>query len=145
MKEEKNRNTMWDIAKDIALATQRKYQLTGDFWQTLIDGGAIAQQFHNTSASAWDIVGGVLSTGKHTVTSKTVAMSNPNTVREACCNYLWELHLALAGTNKVQPLGYKSVPGSRDAAHSSWRYSHSKMTTPLQQFCTLGIDQAFGT
>ena len=80
-----------------------------------------------------------------TVTSKTVAMPNPNTAREARCNHSWELRFALVGTNKVQTLGYKSVPGSRDAAHSSWRYNHFKMTTPLQRFCTLGIDQAFST
>ena len=81
----------------------------------------------------------------HTVTSKPVAMPNPNTAREVRCNHPWELHLALVGTNTVQTIGYKCVPGSCDAVHSSWRYSHFEMTTPLQQFCTLGIDQAFST
>ena len=81
----------------------------------------------------------------HTVTFKTIAMPNPNTAHEARCNHPWELHLALVGTNKVQTIGYNSVPGSCDVAHPSWWYSHSKMTTPLQRFCTLGIDQAFGT
>ena len=56
---------MWDNAKDQALARNRENQLTGNFWRTLIDGGAIAQRFHNTSASAWDIVEGVLSMGKN--------------------------------------------------------------------------------
>ena len=75
--------------------------------------------------------------GLHTVTSTTVAMPNPNAAREVHCNHPWELHLALVGTNKVQTLGYKSVPESRDAAHSSWRYSHFKTTTPLQHFAPL--------
>ena len=53
--------TMWDIAKDKALATQRENQLTGDFWRILMDGGAVAKRFYHTSASAWDIVEGLLS------------------------------------------------------------------------------------
>ena len=42
--------------------------------------------------------------GENTVTSKTIAMPNPNTAREVHCNHLWELHLALVGTNNIQAL-----------------------------------------
>ena len=54
--------TMWDIMKDKALASNREDQIKreGNFWRTLIDGGAIAKRFDNTSASAWDIVDGIL-------------------------------------------------------------------------------------
>jgi hypothetical protein len=57
--------TMWDITKDKAVATQRESQLTGDFWRVLMDGGAISQRFHHTSASAWDIVDGLLRMGNN--------------------------------------------------------------------------------
>jgi hypothetical protein len=50
------------------------------------------------------------------VTSKTIAMPNPNTACKVRCNHPWELHLALVGTNKVQTISYKSVPGSCDSA-----------------------------
>ena len=38
-------------------------------------------------------------------------MPNPNTAHEVRCNHPWELRFMLVGTNKVQTLGYKSVPG----------------------------------
>ena len=58
--------TMWDIVEDRALARDREDQLKCErgLWQTLIDGGAIAKRFDNTSASAWDIVEGILRMGK---------------------------------------------------------------------------------
>ena len=58
--------TMWDIAKDKALARDREDQLKreGDFWRTLIDGGAVAKRFDNAPASAWDIVESILRMGK---------------------------------------------------------------------------------
>ena len=57
--------TMWDIAKDKEVASNREKQLTGDFWRILIEGGAIPQRFHHTSASAWDIMDGLLSMGNN--------------------------------------------------------------------------------
>ena len=54
---------MWDLMKDQAMANQREAQLTGDFWQVLIEGGATAHRFYNTPASAWSIVGDLLSLG----------------------------------------------------------------------------------
>ena len=58
--------TRWDIIKDKALARDREDELKreGDFWRTLIDGGAVAKRFDNASASAWDIVEGILEIGK---------------------------------------------------------------------------------
>jgi hypothetical protein len=56
---------MWDIAKNKTVATQRESQLTSDFWRRLIDGGATSQRFHHTSASAWDIVEGLLCMGNN--------------------------------------------------------------------------------
>ena len=71
-----------------------------------------------------------------TVTSKTVAMPNLDTACEAHCNHPWELRLALVETNKVQALGYESVPWLCHLAQPPWRYASSKTVTPLQQFCT---------
>ena len=70
------------------------------------------------------------------VTSKTIAMPNLDTAREARCNHPWGLRLALVVTNQVQTLGYKLVPGSCNLAQPPWRYASSKTATPLQQFCT---------
>jgi len=46
-----------------------------------------------------------------TLSNKTVAIPNPDTVREAHCNHLWEFRLYLVRENDVHTLGYKSLPG----------------------------------
>ena len=70
-----------------------------------------------------------------TVSNKTVPITNPNTVREAHCNHMWEFRLALVWPNKVQTLGYKPVLGSCDLAQRRWRYIHFKSPMSLEQFC----------
>ena len=45
--------------------------------------------------SKWGYVIGVREPiGGDTVSNKTVPITNPNTVRKAHCNHMWEFHLA---------------------------------------------------
>ncbi|KAF8554799.1 hypothetical protein OG21DRAFT_1017366 [Imleria badia] len=48
--------TMWDQVKDQAKATQRETQLTSEFWQELMVGGATIHKFYNTRDSAERII-----------------------------------------------------------------------------------------
>ena len=48
--------TMWDIAKDRAVAERREEELSENFWDLLISQGAIAERFDNTPRSALRIV-----------------------------------------------------------------------------------------
>ncbi|KAF8130118.1 hypothetical protein EV363DRAFT_1167944 [Boletus edulis] len=48
--------SMWDRAKDREMAAQRETQLTDNFWRVLIDEGAVARRFYNSSSSAWGLV-----------------------------------------------------------------------------------------
>ncbi|KAF8557902.1 hypothetical protein OG21DRAFT_1481907 [Imleria badia] len=51
--------TMWD-QEDPDVAAQRETELTSDFWQKLIKGGTTAYRFHNTPASARNIIDDIL-------------------------------------------------------------------------------------
>ena len=67
----------------------------------------------------------------HTVTPKSVTITNLKPGRTAPRNHPWECHFTLVGPNKVQALGYKLVPGSCDLAQGLQRYGNSKTGTPL--------------
>lgn len=56
--------TMWDTAKDRAVAQSRETQLTSDFWRQLIHEGAIPRRFYNSPDSAWHIIDDLLRMGK---------------------------------------------------------------------------------
>ena len=48
--------TMWDNAKDQAVARDREIELKRDFWPKLLEGGALARRFDNTETCASDII-----------------------------------------------------------------------------------------
>ncbi|KAG8220499.1 P-loop containing nucleoside triphosphate hydrolase protein [Butyriboletus roseoflavus] len=48
--------TMWDKAKDLAVAQNREAQLRNEFWWKLLNEGAVAKRFNNTQFCAWGIV-----------------------------------------------------------------------------------------
>ncbi|KAH0829004.1 hypothetical protein J3R83DRAFT_2456 [Lanmaoa asiatica] len=53
--------TMWDKAKDQAVAESREAELHGEFWKKLIHEGAVPQRFNNTHDCALAIVRGLIS------------------------------------------------------------------------------------
>ena len=67
----------------------------------------------------------------YTVTPKSVTITNLKPGREAPRNHPWEFHFTLVGPNRVQPLGYKPIPGSCDSAQRSSRYDSFKTAIPL--------------
>ena len=60
-----------------------------------------------------------------TVTPKSVTITNLKP------NHPWESHFALVGPNRVQTLGYKTIPESCDSAQGPTRYNSFKTGTPL--------------
>ena len=70
-------------------------------------------------------------TGEHTVTPKSVTITNLKPGREAPRNHPWESRFTLVGPNIVQTLGYKLIPGSRDSAQGPPRYTVSNKTVPI--------------
>ena len=70
---------------------------SGGSWQMLI-GKPLLEQVKATQDYSTDSISIPTNTIHHcihTVSNKTVPITNPNTVREAHCNYTWECRLAL--------------------------------------------------
>lgn len=47
--------TMWDLVDD-KTGSNREQELREKYWKAMIDQGCAVVRYHNTSASAWDIL-----------------------------------------------------------------------------------------
>jgi len=93
---------MLSAAHDAKDVTEVQMRIVG----SILHNGSITAAFERKNKGQV-----TYSNHQHTLSNKTVAIPNPNAVREAHCNHLWEFRLYLVRANNVHTLGYNSLSG----------------------------------